>query len=204
MAEQVVAPGAGSQWHWNGRQWLWWDGTQWLEAGVGASGESATAQPAPGGASQRVLSVLPNVALQAGFMGLNSHVYSLVISEDRIVFVPLNDGLMWQLSKEEQDKARVQGMGRLDQWAVGMQAWDRLVQMYAQRGPDGLLADDPGSFAVNRADVTKVKLTSTGNGTAGSPRVDFLIIKAAGEKYKMILAGGKDYARSALQAAGLM
>lgn len=76
--------------------------------------------------------------------------------------------------------------------------------MYVQRGPEGILADDPGSFALNRADVTKVKLTSTGNGTAGHPRLDYLIIKAAGTKYKMLLAGGKDHARSALQAAGLM
>ena len=217
MAEQAVEPATGSQWQWNGEQWLWWDGTQWIEAGVGAAEDSAAGashgqretegaagDAPPGGTKQRVLSVIPNASLQAGFMGLDSHGYSLVLSDDRIVFAPINDGLMWQMSKEEQSRAHEQGMGRLDQWAAGMQAWDRLIEMYVQRGPDGILADDPGSFAVNRADVTKVKLTSTGNGTAGYPRLDYLIIKAAGTKYKMLLAGGKDYARSALQAAGLM
>ena len=36
MSGAVGDPGSGSQWHWNGEQWLWWDGSAWQEAGVGA------------------------------------------------------------------------------------------------------------------------------------------------------------------------
>lgn len=35
MSGTSGAPGNGSQWHWNGDQWLWWDGSAWQEAGVG-------------------------------------------------------------------------------------------------------------------------------------------------------------------------
>lgn len=33
----------GSQWHWNGQEWLWWDGSRWVEAGV--AGADAPAAP---------------------------------------------------------------------------------------------------------------------------------------------------------------
>lgn len=158
----------------------------------------------PHASTERILSVIPNVAVQAGFMGFKSRVYSLIISNNRIVFALLDDGLMWQLGQQEREQAKAQGMGTMGQWSASFQAWDRLVQHYIQQGPDGILAENPENFAVDRADVSAVKLKSTGSGAAGSPRLDYLILKTTGKKYKALLAGGKDEARAALEVAGLL
>ena len=42
MTNELGTPEPGSEWHWNGEQWLWWDGTQWEEAGVSAVGAPST------------------------------------------------------------------------------------------------------------------------------------------------------------------
>lgn len=196
----------GSEWHWNGQQWLWWNGTEWLEAGVGPSpgaadpaADAATANP-----SEPVLSVIPVVALQAGFMGFDSTTFSLVFTNQRIVFARHNDALIAQFSQQEQQRAAAQDRSRLSQFAASLNAWDRLAEWFRQRGPDAILADHPGNFALDRDHVTSVKLKSTGNGSAQAPRMDYLILRTQEKKYKMNLAGGDEDARAALQTAGLM
>ena len=48
MTDSLGSPEPGAEWHWNGQQWLWWDGSQWEEAGVSADGApSAPAAPRP-------------------------------------------------------------------------------------------------------------------------------------------------------------
>jgi hypothetical protein len=198
MAATSSTSDPGAQWYWNGEQWLWWNGTQWLEAGVGPT------EPESGDSTEPILAVVPNLAIQEGFMSLNSKVFSLVITESRLVFARLHDSLMAELAREERARAGEQGQSGVGQWTAGFNAWDRLDALLRQRGPDRLLTDDPENFALDRATITTVKLTSTGSGHGGSPRLDYLIIRTADKKYKALLAGGEEEARVALAAAGLV
>lgn len=200
MAGTSKADEPGPEWRWNGEQWLWWNGTAWQEAGVGTA---AAEEPTAGEATEPIRAIIPNLCLQAGFMASNSQVYSLVITDTRLVFARLHDSLMADLARDERARASGQGQGSMGQWMAGFNAWDRLEELLRQRGPDLLLTDDPGNFAVDRTDITKVKLKSTGSGAPGSPRLDYLILHTAGKKYKLLLPAGEDGARAALSAAGL-
>lgn len=44
MSDITGASGMGPEWHWNGQEWLWWNGSRWVEAGV--SGQEVPAEPA--------------------------------------------------------------------------------------------------------------------------------------------------------------
>lgn len=43
MPDMTEGSGSGPEWHWNGQEWLWWDGSRWVEAGV--SGQVSPADP---------------------------------------------------------------------------------------------------------------------------------------------------------------
>ena len=58
MTNELGNPGPGSEWHWNGEQWLWWDGTQWEEAGVSAAG-APSAPPTPDVAGEAATIAVP-------------------------------------------------------------------------------------------------------------------------------------------------
>ncbi len=157
----------------------------------------------PYGTTERILSIIPNVTLQAGFMGVRSRQHSLVITNNRILFARVTVARIKELSAQGKDEAKNQGKGRMAQLLANPHVNEKLVELYLQWGPEGVLADNPANFAVDRATVTKVKLKTTAgpDGGAGS---DVLILKTNAKKYKVTLAGSKGAARTALESAGLM
>lgn len=157
----------------------------------------------PYGTTERILSYIPNVTVKAGFLGLKSRQHSLVITNNRILFARVTIARIKELSKQAQEEAGSQGKGRMAQMMTNPRTDDRLVQLYEQMGPDGVLADNPANFAVDRATVSKVKL-KTSAGPDGGVGDDMLILKTTGKTYKIVLSGSKSAARTALEAAGLM
>ena len=157
----------------------------------------------PYGTTERILSIIPNVTLQAGFMGFKSRMHSLVITNNRILFARITGARMKELSEQGKQEAKNEGKGRMAQLLANPHIYDKLEQLYKQWGPEGVLADNPANFAVDRATVTKVKLKTTA-GPDGGVGSDVLILKANGKTYKVTLAGSKAAARTALESAGLM
>lgn len=157
----------------------------------------------PSGTTERILSCIPNVTLKAGFLGLNSRQHSVVITNNRILFARITVARMKELSEQAQQEAKSQGKGRMAQLLANPHVYDKLVQSYLQMGPDGVLADNPANFAVDRSTVTKVKLKTTA-GPEGGVGSDVLILKTTGKTYKVTLGGSKAAAREALGSAGLM
>jgi hypothetical protein len=157
----------------------------------------------PYGTTERILSFIPNVTVKAGFMGLGSRQHSLVITNNRILFARITVARMKELSEQGKAEAREQGKGRMAQLLANPHVYEKLVEFYTQLGPDGVLVDHPANFAIDRANVTKVKLKTTA-GPEGGVGSDMLILKAAGKTYKVTLGGSKGAARQALESAGLM
>jgi hypothetical protein len=157
----------------------------------------------PYGTTEKILSYIPNVTLKAGFMGLGSRQHSIVITNNRILFARVTVARMKELSKQAMDEAKSQGKGRMAQMLSNPHVYERLVQLYAQMGPEGILADNPANFAVDRATVSKVKLKTTAGPDDGVGS-DMLILKTTGKTYKVTLEGSKAAARKALESAGLM
>ena len=152
----------------------------------------------PYGTTERILTIIPNVTLQAGFMGFKSRQHSLVITNNRILFARMKE-----LSERGKQEAKSEGKGRMAQLLANPHIYEKLVELYQQLGPEGVLADHPANFAVDRAAVTKVKLKTTA-GPDGGVGSDVLVLKANGKTYKVALGGSKSAARKALESAGLM
>lgn len=157
----------------------------------------------PYGTSERILAFIPNVTLKAGFLGFGSRQHSLVITNNRILFARITVAQLKELSQQAKAEAQSQGKGRMAQMLANPHVYDRLVERYAQWGPEGTLADNPKNFAVDRATVTKVKLKTT-TGPEGGVGSDLLILKTTGKTYKLTLGGSKNSAREALETAGLI
>ncbi len=157
----------------------------------------------PYGTTERILSVIPNVTLRAGFLGVKSRQHSLVITNNRILFARITVDRMKELSDQARGEAKDQGKGRMGQLLANPHVYDRLVQRYLQTGPDGVLADNAANFAVDRATVSKVRVKTTA-GPEGGVGSDMLILKTTGKTYKITLGGSKAAARQALESAGLM
>ncbi len=157
----------------------------------------------PYGTTERILSFIPNVTVKAGFLGLKSRMHSLVITNNRILFARITGARMKELSQQGKEEAKREGKSGMALLLANPHIFDKLVQMYLQLGPEGVLADNPANFAVDRATVSKVKLkTTVGADEAGGS--DVLILKTTGKTYKITLGGSKAAARNALESAGLM
>ncbi len=157
----------------------------------------------PYGTTERILSVIPNVTLKAGFLGVKSRQHSLVITNNRILFARITVARMKELSQQAADEAKSQGKGRMGQLMANPHVYNRLVERYLQAGPDRVLADNDANFAVDRATVSKVKVKTTA-GPEGGVGSDMVVLKTTGKTYKITLGGSKAAAREALASAGLL
>ncbi len=139
---------------------------------------------------EKVVSVIPNATLKAGFMGVKSRVHSLVFTNQRVIFARFTMADGKQLGQE----AKAAGISQ-------KQGWDLLVSRYLAADPDTILAENENNFAVPLSQVTqaKVKTESASQGIAS----DALILKTTQQKYKFTLGGSQPQARAAIVAAGL-
>lgn len=143
-------------------------------------------------APEQILAIIPNVTLQAGFMGVKSRQHSLIFTTTRIIFARLTVARMNELTQQ----------AKTAKSKASATVYDRLTQMYSQMGPEEILAGNEANFAVDRATVKGVKVKTTA-GPEGGVGSDVLIIKAA-KTYKSTLSGSKAAAKAALDAAGLL
>lgn len=155
----------------------------------------------PYGTTEKILAIIPNVTVQAGFMGVKSRQHSLIFTNNRILFARITVARMRELSSQAKADAAQENTGRLERLIANPHVYERLVELYEQLGPEGILADNEANFAVDRASIKAVKVTTTAGADTGVGS-DVLIIKAA-KKYKVTLGGSKAAARRALEAAGL-
>lgn len=154
--------------------------------------------------SERVISIIPNVTLKAGFMGFASKQITLVLTDQRVIFARITTAMMQEAVADASDGAKAQGKGLLGQLGARMSAHSVFAKRYLEMPPGQILAETDGNFAVDRSTITKTK-TKTEYGVGDDANTtDVLIIKTTEKKYNMTLGSTISSAKEALQAAGLM
>ena len=124
----------------------------------------------PYGTTERILSHIPNVTVTAGFLVLKTRQHSVVITNNRILFARITVARMKELSAQGKEEAKSQGKGRMGQLLANPHVYEKLVERYQELGPEGILADHPANFAVDRSTVSKIKLkTAAGAGDGLGP-----------------------------------
>lgn len=154
--------------------------------------------------SESVMAVIPNATLKAGFLGIKSKPYILVLTHRRVVFVHITSAMMKQLVNDAREGAKSEGKGFFGQWGAQMGAYSKFAQRYLEMSPDEALAESPENFAVERSEIKKSKLKAGSMNDDGATSPDRLVIKATQRTYDLMLGSGSSQAREALIAAEMI
>ncbi|PKQ36837.1 MAG: hypothetical protein CVT59_10630 [Actinobacteria bacterium HGW-Actinobacteria-1] len=160
--------------------------------------------PAPPSSTEQVVSILGGVSIGSGFMGLKRTSYTLVMTQSRLIFAQLTSDMLKAAIEQARSETKADGGGFFKQWGAQIGASFSYAERYWQLSPDAALAETPGNFMIDRRTIEKMKLHAgmTREDTADDP--DYITLKAAGTKYKLLLSGSYAHAKEALIRAGLI
>lgn len=153
--------------------------------------------------SEAVVSMIPNTMLRAGFLGIKTKPYILVITSQRIIFARVTNDMLKQAVADARDGAKTEGKGFFGQWGAQLAAYSSLADRYLTMQPEQILHENGDNFAVDRASVTKTRLKAGTADENGGDTSDRLILKTTDKKYTIVLNAGIGSAKQALAAAGL-
>lgn len=146
---------------------------------------------------EQVLAVIPHAELNAGLIGGQSLTHTLVLTDVRIIFARFTSAMDKELKRKPAPQKK-----RMSQLGSTADTSGPLIEKYLAMSPDDILAEHKNNFALERSDVTKVKLKYTGGLGTGTV-AELLSIKTEERSYKLALHSSKQ-ARKALQQAGLL
>jgi len=148
-----------------------------------AASPAPTPVAAPAANGEQVLSVIGGLTLVAGFMGLKQKLYTLVITDRRLIFAELTKEKVTATVNAARESAKAEGKGFFGQWGAQLKSSASYSEAYWQMSPDAALAETPGNWAVERSQYqgAKFRMGTTDENT-NTP--DMLTIKASTGKWK--------------------
>lgn len=147
---------------------------------------------------ETVVDVTGTVTRVAGFMGVKQKQFVMIVTDRRLVFAEFTTEKLKELTREAKEHARAEGKGALGQIGATMNVSATAAEPYRTMAPDIALAENPTNFAIDRADVRKVKF-KLGPGDTGT---EMMIIKAGSGTYKFNV-GSMRRVKEALARAGI-
>lgn len=116
------------------------------------------AAPAPVSLAEQVHAVIPNATLKAGFLGMKSKAYILVLTQRRVVFVRTTSAMMKQMVNDAHEGAKSEGKGFFGRWGAQITAYSAFAQRYLEMPPEQALAESPENFALERREEVQHRL----------------------------------------------
>ena len=149
--------------------------------------------------NESVLAVISNLTLVGGFMGIKQKRYTLVVTDERLIFAELTKAKARELSDEARRRTKAEGGSVFEQLGAQMRVAQDHAQLYWSIPPEAALAETPGNVAVDRSDIRKVKFKYGASETAS----DLVILKTGSDTYKLQAAGSLREIEDTLAAAGI-
>ena len=84
--------------------------------------------------------------------------YTGVVTTQRLIFAQMTSAMLTNAIQAARDQAKNEGRGFWGQWADQLRASFGYTQRYLSMDPNAALAETPGNFFVNNADIREVKL----------------------------------------------
>lgn len=156
------------------------------------------------GTGEAVYAVIPNATLRAGFLGVKTRQYTLILTDRRIIFAQITMAMMKQLVAEARDGAKSEGKGFFGQWGAQLTAYSAFAERYLEMPPEQTLSEAADNFAIERSTITKTSTKTREPHDDNGVSTDHLVIKTTGKKYDIMLGSGKGQAKQALDAAGML
>lgn len=126
-----------------------------------SASEPAQVQPAPGGFAEResVVNVIPGAQHHSGFLGMKIQVFTIVLTNMRILFAAQSSDMMKANVQRARDQAKNQGKGFFGQWGAQLSA--NTGREYLEKSPQFILAEQPGNFAINVDQLRSIRVWET-------------------------------------------
>jgi hypothetical protein len=170
-------------------------------AAVAPPGPHPAASAAPG---ERVVAVIGNLTEVAGFMGVKSKTYTLVITDQRLIFARLTKERMNAIVAQARDEAKAAGKGFFGQWGAQLGSSFNYHELYSQMTPEEALAETPDNYAIDRSTIVSVKYKTGTMDENGASTPDRVIIKTASGKHKIQVNGSLRAVKDTLRQAGIV
>jgi hypothetical protein len=108
--------------------------------------------------AEPILSITTGLSRSQGFLGMGRATFTMVLTPSRMVFAHLSTKAMNQLVADARDEAKADGKGVFKQWAAQMSWLNLLLARYQSMTVDQILAQDPESFFIPNATVSRVRV----------------------------------------------
>jgi hypothetical protein len=135
---------------------------------------------------EQILSVLPGLIQQTGFLGMKQQVYNLVITPQRLIFAFVSSQMQKDAVTEARTQAKSEGKGFFGTMGAQMRWMDQIVNIYFQMPVDAILTRYPGSFQISPAAVRRVRFRMHRDDES-SRSTETMHIDTTGAKYKFKL-----------------
>ena len=150
--------------------------------------------------SESIAAVIPLVRKPKSFG--RSDTYTLVVTDERMVFAELTNDMMKEAVSEAQRKGKDEGKGFFARWGDQLKATMNYSERYWKISPDEALRENPKNFAIQNASVKKIKVsskdTSSGPDDPGRSYTEMKIESSAG-KYEFRADGQAKPIKEALK-----
>jgi len=147
--------------------------------------------------TDKILTVLPNLAKKKSFFSLRRDYYTLVVTEQKLIFARLSKELY---KKQVEDvKAIIENnkknkVGFLSSMADRMTAYSNWFRRYYEMTIEEIVSETSDNIVIEKADVTALKIRqfmeANDDSFQGKTRAPILVLKTKSIKYKYVLSGG--------------
>ncbi len=163
---------------------------------------AVTPAAAPTAPSEPIVGMVSGLNRRKGFLGMSADAFNLVITPQRLIFAFISNKTMQDAVMAARREAKEQGKSALGQWAAQMGWLGVMARRYQSMTPDEILAQYPGSFAIPRAEVKRVKVDESDDDDG--PSTIQVIVEAQSGRHAFqtsMMSGGASQIQKVLREA---
>ena len=145
--------------------------------------------------NEKILTILPNLSKKKGFFSLRRDNYTLVVTEQRLIFARLSKALYKkQIAdvKAIMEKNKKNKVGFLSSMADRMTAYSNWFQRYYDMSIEEIISETSDNIVIEKSDIITLKVLQfmevNEDSFQGKTRVPLLIIKTKTDKYKFVFS----------------
>ena len=149
-----------------------------------------------------VVGVIGNASHAEGLMGLKRTSYTIVVSRERLIFAQVTKEMAMAAVEAARGAAKGSGKGFFGQWGAQLGAVGGIADRYYHMSTDQTLAENPGNWFLERAQVNGVKVKSGSWNDDNGQSDDRLTVKSTQGKFRFNIGSNASEVKRLLREAG--
>lgn len=152
--------------------------------------------------SNPVAGVVGNASYAAGLMGLKRTSYTIIVRRERLIFAQVTKEMATAAVEAASGAAKTSGKGFFGRWGAQLGAVGGIADRYYHMSTDQTLAENPGNWCLERAQVNGIKVKSGSWNEDAGHSDDRLTIKSSEGKFRFYIGNNAGEVKRLLREAG--